>query len=520
MFPESTFESPVNKLPHDLLSKIFLRCLSEHPLDDAQPDTTIAPILLCHVCSSWRAVALTSAPLWSHLYNCLPLSWDKPKEGEGEEEEEIKLMVRSKVVFARALEFLQWWRTNQGSVDLFLRLDVNRMRWHDGSVSFNTDLPFCIDLLFNTDMASEDEDFLFDYLSSAHYLDAGAFHPYLVNQRLKRGFPVSFPSLRSLVISCFTRFSDGEIEYQPDIKMLPPQTPPTLRHLSIQAYKIPRNHSLYDWSALTHISLDDVDIFLHSWFTIIRALVDLQWGHFKVNVISDPPHTFEHTQPPMGVLAKLSTLILDVHIPIPNDDFSLSTLVQNMEFPTLHTLSLTSSAGGWCSPNALIDVHKVLKAAPALTKLAIGISNSQRGFLCFAYGASALYTSDLPSVINENVEPLLPYAPNLSHLQVELRCLHESTVAIVARNYVKLFLLSKRWLDLANPMSQIRRVTIVIKAIPWDVNLQFHGIYKALLKWNIRKYIKAPNVSFEILSEAEQGIGKFGDAWMSWGSKV
>ncbi|KAF8171112.1 hypothetical protein BJ912DRAFT_860747, partial [Pholiota molesta] len=119
MSPKSTFESPVNKLPYDLLREIFLRCLSENPLYDAQPDTTIAPMLLCHVCSSWRAVALMSASLWSHLYVRLPLLW------EGEGAEEIKLVVRSKVAFTRDLEFLPWWRKNQGSVALFLRLDVH-----------------------------------------------------------------------------------------------------------------------------------------------------------------------------------------------------------------------------------------------------------------------------------------------------------------------------------------------------------------------------------------------------------
>lgn len=216
----------------------------------------------------------------------------------------------------------------------------------------------------------------------------------------------------------------------------------------------------------------------------------------------------------MGVLAKLSTLFLVVDMP-DDHEFPLSTLLQNMEFPTLHTLSLASSAKSWSDSRALIDVHNLLKAAPAVTKLALGLSDSQRGFLCFAND------SDLPTVIERNVEPLLSYAPNLSHLQVELRCSNESDVAILAKDYIKRFFLSKRWLDLANPMSKIQKVTIVIKEISWDIDSEFEGILKALLKWNIRKYIKTEtNFPFEIASEAEQGIYNFADAWETWGSKV
>ncbi|KAF8180600.1 hypothetical protein BJ912DRAFT_980896, partial [Pholiota molesta] len=59
--------NPISGVPYDVLREIFLHCLPRHRLEIRQPNTTIAPMLLCQICSSWRTVALTSPTLWSHL---------------------------------------------------------------------------------------------------------------------------------------------------------------------------------------------------------------------------------------------------------------------------------------------------------------------------------------------------------------------------------------------------------------------------------------------------------------------
>ncbi|KAK2459427.1 hypothetical protein APHAL10511_008538 [Amanita phalloides] len=57
---------PIRQLPREILSEVFVECL---------PDTTeahwmsthSAPLLLCGVCSSWRALALATPQLWSRV---------------------------------------------------------------------------------------------------------------------------------------------------------------------------------------------------------------------------------------------------------------------------------------------------------------------------------------------------------------------------------------------------------------------------------------------------------------------
>ncbi|KAF7324911.1 hypothetical protein MKEN_00533300 [Mycena kentingensis (nom. inval.)] len=56
----------IRRIPREILEEIFFKCLPEdrdpslHPRD--------APILLCQVCSSWRAVALSTPRIWASLH--------------------------------------------------------------------------------------------------------------------------------------------------------------------------------------------------------------------------------------------------------------------------------------------------------------------------------------------------------------------------------------------------------------------------------------------------------------------
>ena len=58
--------SPLERIPIELVQKIFLHCL---PGDEyTRPDHRSAPLLLTQVCSSWRHVALTTPRLWNSLW--------------------------------------------------------------------------------------------------------------------------------------------------------------------------------------------------------------------------------------------------------------------------------------------------------------------------------------------------------------------------------------------------------------------------------------------------------------------
>ncbi|KAJ6451347.1 hypothetical protein C8R47DRAFT_953054, partial [Mycena vitilis] len=54
--------NPVLNLPIDILSLIFLHFLPAH--GRVRPSTRNAPLLLAQVCRLWRAVALSTGPIW------------------------------------------------------------------------------------------------------------------------------------------------------------------------------------------------------------------------------------------------------------------------------------------------------------------------------------------------------------------------------------------------------------------------------------------------------------------------
>ncbi|KIM43023.1 hypothetical protein M413DRAFT_394032, partial [Hebeloma cylindrosporum] len=64
--------SPARRLPPDILREIFYHCLP----DDHNPTMSAkeAPVLLTRVCSTWRAIALTSPPIWARLHISLPVN--------------------------------------------------------------------------------------------------------------------------------------------------------------------------------------------------------------------------------------------------------------------------------------------------------------------------------------------------------------------------------------------------------------------------------------------------------------
>ncbi|KAJ7108056.1 hypothetical protein C8R43DRAFT_189230 [Mycena crocata] len=56
-----------SRVPHDLLQEIFLACLPAS-YSDTSLDPPGAPLLLCHICGTWRAVALAFPRLWTSLH--------------------------------------------------------------------------------------------------------------------------------------------------------------------------------------------------------------------------------------------------------------------------------------------------------------------------------------------------------------------------------------------------------------------------------------------------------------------
>ncbi|KAJ7182584.1 hypothetical protein C8R43DRAFT_1054495 [Mycena crocata] len=58
------FVYPILTLPPEVVSEIFIHCLSDVR---ARPNCAEAPLLLCNVCSQWRSIATLTPELWSSL---------------------------------------------------------------------------------------------------------------------------------------------------------------------------------------------------------------------------------------------------------------------------------------------------------------------------------------------------------------------------------------------------------------------------------------------------------------------
>ena len=72
-----------NQLPLDILAEIFVRCLPEvrlWPVIRGRSTKDVAPLLLCNVCSMWRAAALSTPRLWQTLFLDFGQTMPEPKE--------------------------------------------------------------------------------------------------------------------------------------------------------------------------------------------------------------------------------------------------------------------------------------------------------------------------------------------------------------------------------------------------------------------------------------------------------
>ena len=57
---------PFNRLPREIIAETFWNCL-EHERETVWMSRDNAPLLLCRVCSSWRALAMVMPQLWANV---------------------------------------------------------------------------------------------------------------------------------------------------------------------------------------------------------------------------------------------------------------------------------------------------------------------------------------------------------------------------------------------------------------------------------------------------------------------
>ncbi|KAF8175561.1 hypothetical protein BJ912DRAFT_1147064 [Pholiota molesta] len=437
--------SPITRLPYDILQEIFTDCLLRYPLHRRQPSTTTAPILLCHICSSWRMFALASPTLWTHLSYCFTIV---------EYIDTCNSRPRRLEFAERDFEFIRWWRTHQGQIAPFLSFDVDSEHLQRTDISQN--------------FSKNSITFLVEYLISAQYLDLDMFcwkhegtenNPFFELQTLisPHAFPVRCLSLAELSRS----------------------TPPN--NLDF----------LHHWSTLTHLSLH-ISISLDFWLSLFHAVPHLRWAYFDIATGTRPFGISADTPtPPQCTLLELTTLTVAVRgRHEPDSVFPLSSLFTALHLPALRTLALSPpGARAWEDPRALRELYTVLRSTPAVTTLALEDTT-------LSFDVRALPTA-IPAL--PGVEPIWAHAPALAHLTLALpvassrhRERRDAALALFVRH---VFSADSGWLDLRNPGCPIRAVTL-------SNGGQFHRVCDSVMASVRENAAKAPNVAFGITSDS------------------
>ncbi|KAF8186730.1 hypothetical protein BJ912DRAFT_451324 [Pholiota molesta] len=208
-------QSPINELPTEILCDIFSRCVDQSSARvPMQPNTNIAPMSLCHVCSTWRAAMLSIPSFWSHLRFELPLNWHSnggPYTWDSE-------------LFARRLEWLRWWRRNLGTIEPYLQVEVRRKE----SVEYH-----------GRRLSESACEFLLELMSSAQYISVGLLYRYLIQWRKEGGYVVKpHPKAHTIVSTWTSVFEFDDVwSYNQHLISVLTQNPSTLRSITIENTK-------------------------------------------------------------------------------------------------------------------------------------------------------------------------------------------------------------------------------------------------------------------------------------------
>jgi hypothetical protein len=449
----------MNEVPTEILCEILARCVD---LSSArvllQPSTSIAPMSLCHVCATWRAIVLATPSFWSHLRFELPLDWHangRPYTGDP-------------ALFARRVEWLRWWRGNLGALAPSLQVELRRT---EGAKYRRGRVPAAA------------ADFLLVLLSSAQWISVGRLYRYLVQRHQEAGYVVATHPRAHTLIATWTSVTEfgGLAAYSQYLQSVVPQaTSTTLRCIAIDHAELgPQDFAITtnDWSMLTHLSTLTALVPLKGWFSFIRSLSALQSGSFHLNFLDkDIVH---YTRPSVCTLPCLTVLHIDAaQHRRDRGQYPLRAAFAHLQLPALRTLSLNSRARTWYGATALNDVEAALLSAPAVTALVLG-----RYFLSGRGHPPAMAFFD-PT--RDPIAPLARCAPRLERLRFAMaRPLEQEAW----RPFVDRVFASGVWLDLKRPASTVREVTFMASATSRPVDMVVEHAERSLLTAEVQKFV-------------------------------
>jgi hypothetical protein len=463
-------QSPISTIPYDILIEILIHCLPQDRFEIRQPNTRIAPLLLCHICSFWRTIVLTTPIFWSHLSFCFTL----------------RVIGGSWAFFQDDIDFIWWWKKHQGSNAPFLRLAIER----DGDKSGF--------------LAPDETTFAFvlDYMRTAQHLEVNPlFWVRVASVYDEIADRIAFPNLHTLVVYKYlTRFCPAHYFHH---------TFSALRRLAIVA----NNTALEDtvipmqWATLTHLSITTFILSLDFWLHLTSAVPHLRWAYIYFKYQS-PFDAANHKHPITRTLPHLATLFIGSGDAYAHNTL-FSPLFAGLHLPALTTLFLSSVTRDWWAHTGITDIHAVLPSAPALRNLTLRkydyLSPAETDY---AKGANAALG---------HVAPLWNSAPHLAHLQLGLYITHDHHGSDSAAGAEEergsfargAFLSDNRWLDLAHPACPIRRITVID-----------HGASNPHHAKPTRvpgRAGRAANIDLHVIS---QPFTDFADAWKEWRSGI
>ncbi|KAF8173610.1 hypothetical protein BJ912DRAFT_71450 [Pholiota molesta] len=430
--------SLINELPTEILCEIFLRCVdqaSARVLMLMQPNSKIAPMLLCHVCATWRATVRAIPAFWSHLRFELPLNWHsngRPYTWDRE-------------LLTCRLAWLRWWRRHLGELAPYLQVELRRQegeKYRRGRLS---------------ESASE---FLLEFMSSAQYISVGKLYRYLIQRRTDAGYVVRVhPSAHTIVSTWDPRSEFGPLDncnaYQ---KSMLSQIQSTLRCITIENVNLSAPefaNPLSNWSTLTHLSMDMVLLHLDTWFPFIRSLSALESGSFRLGFEDRDIETYP--RPSIGTLSRLTAFHISAYQHSKDHgEYPLKAAFDNLQLPALRTLSLNSRARTWRDSTALAELHAALLSAPGITTLALGSY-----FLGAQEHDDADTETSATEPIRNGITPLVAkWTPRLEHLTFAMESPLDRRSVF---QFVDVIFGSSRRLDfgLEHPASTVREVTFM-----------------------------------------------------------
>ena len=259
--------SPVRRLPLDVLHEIFLHCLPTHR--NPIMNFSESPLLLTRICSSWRAIALSSPRIWSRIH--IPLPGDPSlASGYAIVIDEASLSSRRQR-FAGLLklrcEVVRTWLSRSGTCPLSLSITYPASRSH-------------IQNLKDDELSHEMFNILLSFAD--RWRDVNISMPEEIYNKLQGDMkPTMFCSLNSLKLNLHQQFPANTVK-SPRIQLL---AAPGLCSITISAFQttlhITENLVQPIWNQLTHITLA-------SWISdrclpaLLRQCPNLVFGNFMV----------------------------------------------------------------------------------------------------------------------------------------------------------------------------------------------------------------------------------------------